>query len=249
MIDLNKLDESKHYVVINRLMETECYEVFYLHKCDDEWIITEPDDDGGTLYSAEPYLSDIPDSNVKLFDVNEFNSSVSDKCIVKYYDAYGIRILDDMGVFVRKGDCFLTSYLVSVFEKNNDYYADYGFFGNVEMLVSFEHIKTKIFVKYIPAYYIEQKIVIVDTEKNKDKHSVKLIRKSNIFICDVSESVISELLECGRAFIPTNLLDFNYDEYSDYTLVVNGFTYCFCQFDTTGNENEIVLRLLSYWKE
>lgn len=86
-------------------------------------------------------------------------------------------------------------------------------------------------------------------EKPISDCSINFLNKSEIFICCVSDNIISNLLRCGRAFIPAKLLGFQYNEYSDYILVTNSHTYCFCQFDISCEENETDLRLLSYWKE
>lgn len=85
-------------------------------------------------------------------------------------------------------------------------------------------------------------------EKPISDCSINFLNKSEIFICCVSDNIISNLLRCGMAIIPTECLNFQFACY-DYLLVNNHNTFCFCRFDCSSDLDEIDLRLLNYWKE
>ena len=153
MIDIKELDKSTSdfYVALYRI--EDFYAIHYVYRFDDEWFISNPID--YTLDCVNDF-SDFIESNLHLFNIKKFNEKIKNDC-KEYYDERGIRILDDMIVFVQRSsdEAMKTGSIVNVVEKNRDYYADYGNFGNVNISVSFNDVHTKNYVTYIPAYYLE----------------------------------------------------------------------------------------------
>ena len=154
MIDLNKLDKgtSNFYVALYRL--EDFYVIYYVYRLGDEWFISDPVD---YELGCVDEFSDFIEDNLHLFDIDKFNASVKN-FFNEYYDENGIRIIDEMNVYVKRNETRASGIVVNVFKKNDDYYADFGNFGNANISVSFEDInsKSKKYVTSIPAYYIKQ---------------------------------------------------------------------------------------------
>lgn len=127
--------------------EEEYYSLYYIYKKCDEWYICHSSnfEDTGRTDLLDKSFYDL--SKMELFDVDTFNASITENGKV-YYDKFGIRILDDMCMFISDKHGGIG---VSIIKKNSDCLVDY--YEEPEKMSTFN--KYDKYITHIPKRYIE----------------------------------------------------------------------------------------------